>query len=191
MVNPRTTRALDSRLRRRRAAWPLGELQAGRTRAAMELSQGRRQRMTWPRLSVIQGDADADLRTIPDDAFDSVILSQTLQATREPARCLRRCLRVGKRRSCRFPNFAHWQVRWPGVRRHRMPGRRNCPSSGHGTRHQHQPAASTISARCAAGPWSCASSGHRADRASKRSACTQPASPILFRRAGGVMLRRD
>ena len=37
-------------------------------------------------LSVIQGDADADLIDYPTDAFDYVILSQTLQATRQPAR---------------------------------------------------------------------------------------------------------
>ena len=35
-------------------------------------------------LAVIQGDADTDLADYPDDAFDYVILSQTLQATRHP-----------------------------------------------------------------------------------------------------------
>src|SRR5215470_6772045 len=35
-------------------------------------------------LAVIQGDADTDLADYPDDAFDYVILSQTLQATRQP-----------------------------------------------------------------------------------------------------------
>jgi len=35
-------------------------------------------------LAVIQGDADIDLADYPDDAFDYVILSQTLQATRRP-----------------------------------------------------------------------------------------------------------
>ena len=35
-------------------------------------------------LSVIQGDADTDLADYPDNAFDYVILSQTLQATRQP-----------------------------------------------------------------------------------------------------------
>ena len=43
-------------------------------------------------LSVIQGDADTDLADYPDDAFDFVILSQTLQATRRPsARCWSTC----------------------------------------------------------------------------------------------------
>src|SRR6476619_3416134 len=35
-------------------------------------------------LAVIQGDADTDLSDYPDDAFDYVILSHTLQATRHP-----------------------------------------------------------------------------------------------------------
>src|SRR3954454_6543131 len=35
-------------------------------------------------LAVVQGDADTDLADYPDDAFDYVILSQTLQATRQP-----------------------------------------------------------------------------------------------------------
>ena len=39
-------------------------------------------------LAVIQGDADTDLVDYPDDAFDYVILSQTLQATRRPREVL-------------------------------------------------------------------------------------------------------
>ncbi|MBR7508632.1 methyltransferase domain-containing protein, partial [Mycobacterium tuberculosis] len=48
-------------------------------------------------LSVIQGDADADLIYYPDDAFDYVILSQTLQATERPKEVLRQLLRIGRR----------------------------------------------------------------------------------------------
>ena len=33
-------------------------------------------------LSVVQGDADTDLDAYPENAFDYVVLSQTLQATR-------------------------------------------------------------------------------------------------------------
>src|SRR3546814_12486456 len=35
-------------------------------------------------LPAIQGDADTDLADYPEDAFDFVVLSQTLQATRRP-----------------------------------------------------------------------------------------------------------
>src|SRR6185437_10968880 len=46
-------------------------------------------------LAVIQGDADTDLGDYPDDAFDYVILSQTLQATRHPRVVLEHMLRIG------------------------------------------------------------------------------------------------
>ena len=62
-------------------------------------------------LSVIQGDADADLADYRNDAFDYVILSQTLQATRQPRVVLEHMLRIGRRAIVSAPNFGHWRVR--------------------------------------------------------------------------------
>src|SRR6201988_4278127 len=62
-------------------------------------------------LAVIQGDADTDLADYPDDAFDYVILSQTLQATRHPRVVLEHMLRIGRHAVVSFPNFGHWTVR--------------------------------------------------------------------------------
>jgi len=62
-------------------------------------------------LSVIQGDADTDLKDYPSGAFDYVILSQTLQATRNPKLVLRDLLRIGQRAIVSFPNFGYWRVR--------------------------------------------------------------------------------
>ncbi|CAA7619814.1 SAM-dependent methyltransferase [Candidatus Terasakiella magnetica] len=62
-------------------------------------------------LSVIQGDADTDLKDYPSGAFDYVILSQTLQATYEPRTVLSNMLRIGRRAIVSFPNFGHWRVR--------------------------------------------------------------------------------
>lgn len=62
-------------------------------------------------LSVIQGDANKDLRDYPDQAFDYVILSQAIQALRDPAEALQQMLRIGKRAIISFPNFGYWQVR--------------------------------------------------------------------------------
>jgi len=62
-------------------------------------------------LSVIQGDADTDLKDYPDDAFDYVVLSQTLQAMVQPKVVLGHLLRISKRAIISFPNFAHWRVR--------------------------------------------------------------------------------
>ncbi len=62
-------------------------------------------------LSVIQGDADNDLKAYPDEAFDYVILSLTLQATRNPRLVLNEMLRIGRRAIVSFPNFGHWRIR--------------------------------------------------------------------------------
>lgn len=70
-------------------------------------------------LSVVQGDADTDLETYPDDGFDYVIMSQTIQATDRPKVVLQEMLRIGKRVIVSFPNFAHWLVRYQiGVKGH-------------------------------------------------------------------------
>src|ERR1700691_3319602 len=62
-------------------------------------------------LAVVQGDADTDLVDYPDDAFDYVILSQTLQATRQPRVVLEHMLRIGRRAIVSFPNFGFWRRR--------------------------------------------------------------------------------
>jgi methionine biosynthesis protein MetW len=62
-------------------------------------------------LSVIQGDADNDLLDYPSRAFDYVVLSQTLQATRNPRRVLDNLVRIGRHAVVSFPNFGHWRIR--------------------------------------------------------------------------------
>lgn len=87
----------------------------------IELSQAGVNECVAKGLSVIQGDADTDLVDYPDDAFDYVILSQTLQATRRPRRVLENMLRIGRRGIVSFPNFGHWRVRAQVALRGRMP----------------------------------------------------------------------
>ena len=72
-------------------------------------------------LSVIQGDADTDLADYPDNAFDYVILSQTLQATRAPREVLGNLVRIGRHAIISIPNFGHWRVRWDIALHGRMP----------------------------------------------------------------------
>ena len=62
-------------------------------------------------LSVIQGDADTDLKDYPDGVFDYAVLSQTLQAMVQPKGVLTHLLRISKRAIVSFPNFAHWRAR--------------------------------------------------------------------------------
>jgi methionine biosynthesis protein MetW len=63
-------------------------------------------------LPVMHGDADSDLAQYPDNAFDYVVLSRTLQAVERPREVLRQMLRIGARAIVSFPNFGHWKVRW-------------------------------------------------------------------------------
>ncbi len=77
----------------------------------IELSQAGVNGCVAKGLSVVQGDADTDLIDYPDDAFDYVILSQTLQATRRPRQVVEQMLRIGRRAIVSFPNFGHWRVR--------------------------------------------------------------------------------
>lgn len=88
-------------------------------------------------LPVIQGDADTDLADYPDDAFDYVILSQTIQATRQPRVVLEHLLRIGRRAIVSFPNFGHWRVRVDLALKGRMPVTDNLPYSWYDTPNIH------------------------------------------------------
>jgi len=88
-------------------------------------------------LSVIQGDADTDLIDYPDDAFDFVILSQTLQATHRPRVVVEQLLRIGRKAVVSFPNFGHWRVRGALALGGRMPVTRNLPYSWYDTPNIH------------------------------------------------------
>ena len=88
-------------------------------------------------LSVIQGDADADLADYPNDGFDYVILSQTLQATRRPRAVLEHMLRIGRRAIVSVPNFGHWSVRAQLAFRGRMPVTENLAHSWYDTPNIH------------------------------------------------------
>lgn len=72
-------------------------------------------------LSVIQGDADNDLAEYPDQSFDTVILSRTLQAVHQPKTVLLELLRIGKKAIVTIPNFGQWHVRLSLFGRGRMP----------------------------------------------------------------------
>ena len=62
-------------------------------------------------LSVIEGDAETELDQFPDQTFDFVVLSQTLQAFYNPEKVLKDMLRVGKSVIVSIPNFGFWKVR--------------------------------------------------------------------------------
>ena len=59
----------------------------------------------------LQGDINEEVLDYPDDTFDYVILSQTLQQVYRPSELIRSMLRIGKKGVVSFPNFSHWKVR--------------------------------------------------------------------------------
>ncbi len=62
-------------------------------------------------LSVLQGDINKEVLDYPDNTFDYVIVSQTLQQVYEPDKLLQSLLRIGKKGIVSFPNFSHWAIR--------------------------------------------------------------------------------
>lgn len=60
---------------------------------------------------VFQGDIDAGLAMIPDNAYDYAIFSDTLQVVRRPRFALREMLRVAKEGIVSFPNSGKWSHR--------------------------------------------------------------------------------
>lgn len=77
-------------------------IEINRTRVAACLSQG---------LSVIQGDAEVELRDYPTGSFDCVVLSQTIQAVHDPKGTLETLLRIAHRAVVSITNGGYWRNR--------------------------------------------------------------------------------
>ena len=86
---------------------------------------------------VIAVDLDEQLDEFADNAYDVVVMSQTLQATRRPAEVLREISRVGRRCIVSVPNFGFWRHRAGLAFRGRMPVSRELPHPWHETPNIH------------------------------------------------------
>lgn len=84
-------------------------------------------------LTVFHGDVDEGLADFPDQSFDYVLLTETLQELRRPELVLDEMLRVGKHGILSFPNFAHWQNRIQLCFFGRAPVSRTLPHSWYDT----------------------------------------------------------
>lgn len=78
-------------------------------------------------LSVLQGDLSKEVNDYPDNRFDYVVLSQTLQQVYEPAELLQTLVRIGRRVIVSFPNFSHWGVRMQVLLTGRAPKNEQLP----------------------------------------------------------------
>jgi methionine biosynthesis protein MetW len=103
----------------------------------MELSQEGVNACVSKGLSVVQGDADFDLALYPNDSFDVVVLSRTIQATRKPKAVLDQMHRIGKKAIVSLPNFAFWHVRLSLLLTGKMPITRGLPENWHQTENLH------------------------------------------------------
>ena len=103
----------------------------------IELSKSNVQKCVEKGLTVIEGDAEKDLRQFPDNSFDFVILSQTLQAFLDPENVLNELLRIGKKAIVSIPNFGHWKVRLHLLLKGTMPVTENLPNEWYNTPNLH------------------------------------------------------
>jgi methionine biosynthesis protein MetW len=78
-------------------------------------------------ISVLQGDINEEILDYPDNSFDYVILSQTLQQVYEPDALIQSMLRVGKKGVVSFPNFSHWKIRLQLLRTGHVPVTKELP----------------------------------------------------------------
>lgn len=84
-------------------------------------------------LTVLQGDINEEVQDYPNDTFDYVILTQTLQQIYAPADLIRSMLRIGKRAVVSFPNFSHWKIRTQLLLKGIAPISRQLPYQWHNT----------------------------------------------------------
>ena len=88
-------------------------------------------------LTVIEGDAEFDLKQFPDKSFDYVVLGQTLQAFVNPEIVIKELLRVGKKAIVTIPNFGHWKVRLNLLIKGTMPITNSLPNNWYNTPNIH------------------------------------------------------
>jgi methionine biosynthesis protein MetW len=86
---------------------------------------------------VSEGDIEDALRDFADGAFDVVLLSWTLQTTRNPAAVVAGMMRVAPVGVVSFPNFAHWRLRAALALRGRMPHSPTLPQTWYETPNIH------------------------------------------------------
>ena len=103
----------------------------------LEISKEKVQKCLSKGLTVIEGDAENDLKQFPNKSFDYVILSQTLQAFLKPENVINELLRVGNRAIVTIPNFGHWKVRIDLLTKGTMPVTKNLPNEWYNTPNLH------------------------------------------------------
>ena len=103
----------------------------------IEISKEKVQSCISKGLTVIEGDAEFDLKQFPDKSFDYVVLGQTLQAFINPEIVIKELLRVGNKAIVTIPNFGHWKVRLNLLVQGTMPVTKTLPNDWYNTPNIH------------------------------------------------------
>jgi len=103
----------------------------------IEISKEKVQTCISKGLTVIEGNAEFDLKQFPDNSFDYVVLGQTLQAFINPEIVIKELLRVGKKAIVTIPNFGHWKVRLDLLIKGTMPINQTLPNEWYNTPNIH------------------------------------------------------
>tara|TARA_S200000501_G_scaffold369310_1_gene408513 strand:- start:1235 stop:1831 length:597 start_codon:yes stop_codon:yes gene_type:complete len=103
----------------------------------LEISKNKIQICVSKGLSVIEGNAEKDLKQFPDSSFNYVILSQTLQAFYNPEKVIDDLLNVADKAIITIPNFGFWRVRLDLLIKGKMPITKNLPEEWYNTPNLH------------------------------------------------------
>ena len=103
----------------------------------LEISKDNVQKCIEKGLTVIEGNAEMDLQQFPNNSFDYVILSQTLQAFLNPEKVISDLLRIGKTSIVTIPNFGFWKVRFNLLFKGTMPVTKTLPNEWYNTPNLH------------------------------------------------------
>ena len=103
----------------------------------IEISKEKVQTCISKGLTVIEGNAELDLKQFPIKSFDYVVLGQTLQAFVNPEIVIKELLRVGKKAIVTIPNFGHWRVRLNLLIKGTMPVTKTLPNEWYNTPNIH------------------------------------------------------
>ena len=103
----------------------------------LEISKKSVQNCLSKGLTVIEGNAENDLVQFPENSFDYVVLSQTLQAFINTEKVVNELLRVGKKAIVTIPNFGHWKTRLQLLTKGTMPVNETLPNEWYNTPNLH------------------------------------------------------
>ena len=88
-------------------------------------------------INVIEQNLDQGLTNFQSNSFDTVLLTQTLQALNKPVELIEEMLRIGTKGIVTFPNFGNWKSRFYLSTKGRMPVSRFMPHAWYNTPNIH------------------------------------------------------